>query len=367
MSIFGRKAQTLVPNAEPDHIFQTFVVGAPVVKNHDGEALAADICSTLSEVGVTNTEKIAAVAADGQFHHNGVPQKLARLLESSSGCPIPAIWDQAHLMNLAESDARKHGNSRWVRDTIETVTEVNKMFSIGKGWEDLRRCGEDMGEPVLRPKLWSETRFAAYAAEVFSVFRRNEKQLRAALRRKRMEETRPSHLKELERLLVSLNDPAFHARVRALEDIYGVLGAASKAVQRTQSLPWERHADQQEAVETIRRMKVALVAKIAFFCTSIMERLKFRGAGQDVSGSDKNTANNVLGQSMANLRAVADLHQLAGSTVPVPVAARLYREAGERLVRRKLIPVDTVPTEGHFASFDGTREGGYDPFLAFGP
>ncbi|XP_043200760.1 uncharacterized protein LOC122371027 [Amphibalanus amphitrite] len=379
--------QTLVPNAEPDHIFQTFVVGAPVVKNHDGEALAADICSTLSEVGVTNTEKIAAVAADGQFHHNGVPQKLARLLESSSGCPIPAVWDQAHLMNLAESDARKHCNSRWVRDTIETVTEVNKMFSIGKGWEDLRRCGEDMGEPVLRPKLWSETRFAAYAAEVFSVFRRNEKQLRAALRRKRMEETRPSHLKELERLLVSLNDPAFHARVRALEDIYGVLGAASKAVQRTQSLPWERHADQQEAVETIRRMKVALVtqhkkspttedllcladkdelwprlsasepsvpaaevAKIAFFCTSIMERLKFRGAGQDVSGSDKNTANNVLGQSMADLRAVADLHQLAGSTVPVPVAARLYREAGERLVRRKLIPVDTVPTEGEIRS-----------------
>ncbi|KAF0288216.1 hypothetical protein FJT64_013364 [Amphibalanus amphitrite] len=176
------------------------------MKNHDGEALAADICSTLSEVGVTNTEKIAAVAADGQFHHNGVPQKLAQLLESSSGCPIPAIWDQAHLMHLAESDARKHCNSRWVRGTIETVSEVNNMFSIGKGWEDLKRCGEDMGEPVLRPKLWSETRFSAYAAEVFSVFRRNEKQLRAALRRKRMEETRPSHLKELERLLISLND-----------------------------------------------------------------------------------------------------------------------------------------------------------------
>ena len=44
-------------------------------------------------------------------------------------------------------------------------------------------------------------------------------------------------------------------------DIVGVLAAASKAVQRTQSLPWERHADQQQVVETIRRMTVALVAK----------------------------------------------------------------------------------------------------------
>ena len=196
--------QTLVPNAEPDHIFQTFVVGAPVVKDHDGEALAADISNTLSAVGITKADKIAAVAADGQFHHNGVPQKLARRLESSTGCSIPAVWDQAHLMNLAESDVRKHASSKWVRDTIETVSEANKMFSIGKGWEDLRRCGEDMGEPVLRPKLWSETRFAAYAAEVFSVFRRNEKQLRAALQRKRRDETRSTHLKELEKLLVAL-------------------------------------------------------------------------------------------------------------------------------------------------------------------
>ena len=47
----------------------------------------------------------------------------------------------------------------------------------------------------------------------------------------------------------------------ALEDIYDVLGTASKAVQKTQSLPWERHADQQQVVETIRRMKVALVTE----------------------------------------------------------------------------------------------------------
>ena len=76
-----------------------------------------------------------------------------------------------------------------------------------------------------------------------------------------------------------------------------------------------------------------------------MERLKYRGAGQDVSGSDKNTANYALGQSMDDIRAVADLHQLANSNVPVPVAARFYREAAERLVRRKLIPVDSVPAE----------------------
>ena len=68
---------TMVPEAEPEKLFQSFVVGAPVVQEHDGGALANDIKTSLEAVGVTKTEQIAAIGADGQYHHNSVPEKTS--------------------------------------------------------------------------------------------------------------------------------------------------------------------------------------------------------------------------------------------------------------------------------------------------
>ena len=192
----------LMPNAKPEEIFQTYVVGAPVVKKHDGEALAADIRNSLEKVGVVKTEQIAAVAADGQYHHNDVPARLGRMLDGPSD--LPAVWDHAHLMNLAESDARRASNSSWVLETVDVITSVHKRFSVGKGWEDLMACGEECGQRAFRPKLWSETRFAAHAAQVISVFRSNLPLLCTVLGKKIQEETRPAQLREMKQELVHL-------------------------------------------------------------------------------------------------------------------------------------------------------------------
>ena len=69
---------TLLPTANEDEVFQAFVIGAPVVKRHDGESLAAEIKDTLEKVGVVSTEQLAAIATDGQYHHNDVPAKRVR-------------------------------------------------------------------------------------------------------------------------------------------------------------------------------------------------------------------------------------------------------------------------------------------------
>ena len=195
---------TLVPEAEPNHLFQSFVVGAPVVKNHDGDAMASEICESLAQVGVTSANKVASIAADGQYHHNHVPQKVVQLLDKEDVTAVPALWDPAHLMNLAEGDARKDVKGEWVRDTIDVVTAVNKRCLVGKGWEELMRCGEEVGGKALRPKLWSETRFAPHAGEVFTVFRRNLELLCSLLEKRLDEETRPTQLAELRKELVIL-------------------------------------------------------------------------------------------------------------------------------------------------------------------
>ena len=195
---------SLVPDAEPDHVFQSFVVGAPVVKDHDGEALARDVRDSIAKVGVTSAEKVASIAADGQYHHNAVPEKLVRLLSKDEPPAVPALWDHAHLMNLAEADSRREKAGEWVRDTVEVMTAVNKRCLLGKGLEVLLTCGEDVGEQVLRPKLWSETRFAPHAGQAFSVFRRNLDLLCTALEKRRGEETRPAQLNELAKELAQL-------------------------------------------------------------------------------------------------------------------------------------------------------------------
>ena len=196
---------TLMPEAEPDKLYQSFLIGAPVVKNHDGDALAGDIRDSLQKVGVTSAEKLAAVAADGQYHHNAVPEKLTVLLEKESATyTVPALWDPAHLMNLAEGDARKDVSGKWVRDAVDLVTSVNRRCSVGKGLEELLQHGEQSGKPALRPKLWSETRFAPHAGQVFSVFLRIMDLLRLVLEERLSEETRPIHLADLRKELMTL-------------------------------------------------------------------------------------------------------------------------------------------------------------------
>ena len=205
----------LLPAANAEDIFQSFVVGAPVVQQHDGEALADDIRGSLENVGVAATGQISAFAADGQYHHNDVPAKLARMLDGPSD--LPAVWDPAHLMNLAESDGRGAVQAAWVQETIEVMTSVTKRFSYGKGWEDLKACGDQSKQKALRPKMWSETRFAAHAGEVFYTFRRNLPLLCTALEEKFKEEARPAQLKEMKKELCHLTGMSCQYLKRALE------------------------------------------------------------------------------------------------------------------------------------------------------
>ncbi|KAF0294904.1 Arachidonate 12-lipoxygenase, 12R-type [Amphibalanus amphitrite] len=371
----------LMPNAEPDEIFQSFVVGAPIVKQHDGDGLAADIRDTLKRVGVVASEQVSAVAADGQYHHNDVPAKLARMLDGHS--VFPAVWDHSHLMNLAESDVRKAAEMAWVQDVVDLMTAVSKRFSIGKGWEDLVACGEKRGQRPLRPKLWSETRFAAHAAQVITVFRRNLPLLCAALEERLDAEEAPraAQLNEMKKELAQLKDATFEIRLRALEDIYSVLATHSKGVQSTRALPWERQASQTKLVDLLERMRVALVAqfkktpavselldvsekeelwpsllqnratppatevaKVARYCSKLTERLQFRGRGQDKGGSQKGTSNGAIADSMDDIRCVADIQQVAVSNTPPQILARQVHEASMRLAGRKLVPLSSVPT-----------------------
>ena len=176
----------VVAEAPLEQMIQSFVIAAPVVKNHSGDGLAEELCRSLTKVGVTHSDKLAAVCMDGQYHHNRVPEKLFKRLNATdprfdTAPSVVVLWDGAHLLNLAEDDARRADGCAWVGKAISQVTAITKRYTVGKGLERLLSAGEDRGEPVMRPKLWSGTRFAPYAAKTLEVFLRNLNVMKEAL------------------------------------------------------------------------------------------------------------------------------------------------------------------------------------------
>lgn len=172
---------SVVPDAPPGQMVQTYVIGAPVVAKHDGDSMAKEWLATVRKVGITTPGKLAAICTDGQYLHNGTPGKFVRALTTSqadlsarSQTPaVPLLWDGAHLMELADTSARRQPDSAWVNDTVEIITRVHKRFRTGAGLEELLEEGKARGVTVRTPQLWSETRFAPHAATVLEAFQVN--------------------------------------------------------------------------------------------------------------------------------------------------------------------------------------------------
>ena len=175
---------SIVPAAPAGELVQTYVVGAPIVINHDGKSMAEQWRDTVASVGIETTDQLAAICTDGQYLHNHVPAKFLELMGSTSGKPaVPCLWDGAHLLQLAEGSARKEAASSWVSRVIDDITRITKRFRLGGGLEQLRAEADDRGVKMRAPQLWSETRFAPHAAVVLEAFQTNMGLMEAVMER----------------------------------------------------------------------------------------------------------------------------------------------------------------------------------------
>ena len=178
-----------VASDEGTQAMQSFVIGAPVVADASGEALSDELVGTLASVGITRPDQLASICTDGAYFHCGVPEKLVGKL--TGGDPgtkpaVPAVWDHAHLLNLAEEDAKKAPGCKWVKETIAAMSSITKRFMRGKAFEALMKCGQKRGETLLHPKLWCDTRFAQHASSTMKTFLKNAGAMRETLERTAM-------------------------------------------------------------------------------------------------------------------------------------------------------------------------------------
>lgn len=173
----------VVPDAPKDHMVQSFVVAAPVVSDHSSAGLAEELASSLESIGVSHPHQLSVVFTDGQHHMSGVPSKLLSIMQSSDDATdvtpcAPALWDPSHLLELAHKEARD--SHVWISETIAIMSSVTKRHTHGKGLEALLET-EGSGK-TLRPKLWSDTRFAAHAGGSIGVFLQKEHKMKTLLR-----------------------------------------------------------------------------------------------------------------------------------------------------------------------------------------
>ncbi|XP_037069371.1 uncharacterized protein LOC119090636 [Pollicipes pollicipes] len=256
---------TVVSDAPEENLVQSLVIGSPVVKDHDGESLAQELKATLATVGIESAQRVAFFAADGQYHHASVLQRLTNALNCADKdgqdevASMPAVWDASHLINLAEQDARAGTACLWVDETIDTMTGITRRFSHGRGLEELLDTAVD-GATTVTPKLWSNTRFAAHAANTMKAFRTNSETMCVVLRGRLKRERRVPVAQDLWKDISSLNDETFKTRLAALHDDYDVLGRDSRAQQNTKLLSWEHRAEYGATVDQPHAMASAVAA-----------------------------------------------------------------------------------------------------------
>ena len=167
-------------------VMQSFVIGAPVVADATGEALADELVGTLANAGIIRCDQLASICTDGAYFHCKVPEKLLGKLrggDPDTRPAVPAVWDHAHLLNLAEEDAKRAPGCRWVGETVATMSSVTKRFMRGKYFEALMERGQARNEALQQPKLWCDTRFAQYASSTTGTFLKNAGAMRETLER----------------------------------------------------------------------------------------------------------------------------------------------------------------------------------------
>ena len=103
---------TVVPDAPPRAPTPGASDRSTGCENHAGASIALELSTTLAQVGIESAEQVASFSADGQYHHVYVEQQRTDALNEKAGVDagisgIPAVWDMAHLMYLAEKDAKE--------------------------------------------------------------------------------------------------------------------------------------------------------------------------------------------------------------------------------------------------------------------
>ena len=132
---------TLIPEAPPSEMVQTFFIGNPVVREHNGKGLAQSAGNEYKTVICSENapEQIVGGGMDGQYFHLHFDKEF----DEELGLKKTFYYhDPAHRTMLAEGDARKSQEGVFVNKGISNTSNVISDCRFGKKYENLLQAFE---------------------------------------------------------------------------------------------------------------------------------------------------------------------------------------------------------------------------------
>ena len=240
----------LTYNPGGDTLYKAFFLDAPKCPKGDGDYLTSNIVGVLDSYGVVNSQ-YSGFSGDGVYDRTKVGTKLDQHYRRRSFF----TWDLMHVAALVDTAMRNPKASHckqfdWINRITETIGLGISFVKWGQEWahffdvyHTLITEGEE--KAFLRPKNFSETKFANWVKAVYSRFRDIYKPLTITLEETK-EQCRNGNSTEREKaakadvVMGKIYNATFVLSLSALVDIYTVYSDLTNFLQEVNIMPFDR-------------------------------------------------------------------------------------------------------------------------------
>ena len=141
---------------------------------------------------------------------------------------VNLCWDPMHRIELANKDATKASETKYIEGTVSIIQEAFSLFKHGNNFE-LLYSEKESCEVFYTPKIFKDMKFVAYSSTVFSSFISDFKALASCLEK----------IADANNLRKKMLNVKFLLNMSLLSDVTKIMSSASKLVQISNNLPWE--------------------------------------------------------------------------------------------------------------------------------
>ena len=244
---------TLIPEAPPSEMVQTFYIGNPVVREHNGKGLAQSAGNEYKKVICSENapEQIVGGGMDGQYFHLHFDKEF----DEELGLKKTFYYhDPAHRTMLAEGDAQKSQEGVFVNKVISNISNVISDCRFGKKYENLLQAFEQCPDAKFyKLDTFSETRFAAYSKHVFSAFLSDINAIILSLETRAFQPV-SQQATDAKCLLRSIANVTFIGHLAGITDIYSVISETCRKLQCTNMFLWERIEESEKCIDSLKKI-----------------------------------------------------------------------------------------------------------------
>ena len=263
--------------------------------------------------------RFVGAAVDGAYVRNNFKEHLLEQfdIKEEDQDAYTENWDPAHIIECAGKDSRKQKGKnqvigvQWIKKVADTVNSVETKYSIGKSLQNMEDNAKltsnvpDMADvdisadsiveesndrppesvdhgpsdaqpkrgadKVKKLKAFSTTRFTTHATEALSAFRKNWGDIYDCMK------------ESDDNKLPLIKDPEFVLGLSGMEDVYDVIGEASRKVQSSRLYPWNVTETLEKCADDLERMAECLKSSNPDSLRSENKLKNFREAAEELS------------------------------------------------------------------------------------